>query len=110
MINFSKTLMEERKAKDLTQKAIAIMLGVPENTYGGWERGYNEPSAEMLIKLADIFECSVDYLLGRANEIGLVAINNDGLTDVEKNLLAMFRRLDREGQVKLYAIVQAYVS
>ena len=92
MTALSKRLSEERKAKELTQKAIAIMLGVPDPTYSGWEQGRTEPSAEMLIKLADIFECSVDYLLGRASDTGLVSVSNDGLSDVEKNLLAMFRK------------------
>lgn len=110
MATFNETLRQLRKENNLTQREIAAKIALLESTYQSYEAGRTEPPIETLIKLADIFECSVDYLLGRANDIGLVAINNDGLSDVEKNLLAMFRKLDRQGQVKLYAIVQAYVS
>lgn len=103
-------LRELRKLKGISQEELGTILHVSQRCYASWEQGRTEPNIEMLVKLADIFECSVDYLLGRANDIGLVAINNDGLSDIEKNLLAMFRKLDRQEQVKLYAIVQAYVS
>lgn len=99
-----------RKEKGVTQDYICELLKVSRNCYASWEQGRTEPNVEMLIKLADIFECSVDYLLGRANDVGLVQVSDGGLTNIEKNLLAMFRKLDRQGQVKLYAIVQAYTS
>lgn len=99
-----------RKEKGLSQDELGAILNVSQRCYASWEQGRTEPNIDMLIKLANIFECSVDYLLGRANDIGLVQVSDGGLTDIEKNLLAMFRKLDRQGQVKLYAIVQAYTT
>lgn len=110
MAKFNETLRQLRKENALTQKEIAIKLAILGATYQSYEAGRTEPPIEIIIRLADIFECSIDYLLGRASDTGLVSVSNDGLSDVEKNLLAMFRKLDRQGQIKLYAIVQAYVS
>ena len=49
-------------------KAIAEYLGVSQNTYSQYENGVISISPEMLVKLADYFHVSVDYLLGRTND------------------------------------------
>jgi len=55
----------------------------------GWDKG-QQPSADKLIKLAEYFEVSVDYLLGRENDIGLVEIKNE-MSAEENKLLRDFR-------------------
>lgn len=102
-------IIEERKAKNLTQEKIAILLNLPTNTYGSWERGQCEPSAEMLIKLADIFECSVDYLLGRASELDVVSIQTD-LTEQQKELLANFDKLNTVGKSRMLGYLVALLG
>ncbi|MFS9335227.1 helix-turn-helix domain-containing protein [Streptococcus peroris] len=67
---FSKRLKELRKEKKLTQKEIAEQIGIKRNTYSDWETGKNEPNFENLIKLADFFEVSLDWLFGRKVELG----------------------------------------
>lgn len=67
---FSKRLKELRKEKKLTQQEIAELLGVKRNTYSDWENGKTEPNFENLIKLADFFEVSLDWLFGRKVELG----------------------------------------
>ena len=62
---FGKKLREVRKSKKLTQKELAEQIGIKRNTYSDWENGKTEPSFENLIKLADLFEVSLDCLLGR---------------------------------------------
>lgn len=52
-----------RKSFNLTQDEIAKMLNIPKPTYSHYETGRNEPSFEILKKIADIFNCSTDYLL-----------------------------------------------
>lgn len=59
------TLRELRKEKGFYQKEISAKLGVDRTTYSKWETGENEPSLEMLTKLAEVFDVSVDYLLGK---------------------------------------------
>ena len=56
-----------RKKKGLSQEELAIKLNVVRQTVSKWELGLSVPDAEILIKLADFYEVSVDYLLGRTN-------------------------------------------
>ena len=58
-------LRELREAKKLYQKDMARFLNVAVSTYSYWEKGTYEPDQEVLSKLADFFNVSVDYLLGR---------------------------------------------
>lgn len=58
-------LKELREQKGMLQRDIASMLNVAVSTYSYWEKGTYEPDQTILSKLADIFEVSVDYLLGR---------------------------------------------
>lgn len=54
-----------REDRDLKQKDLATMLNVSQNTYSQYETGTIELTASTLIKLADFYDVSVDYLLGR---------------------------------------------
>ena len=54
-----------REDRDLKQKEIAAMLNISQNTYYQYETGVIELTASTLIKLADFYGVSVDYLLGR---------------------------------------------
>jgi transcriptional regulator with XRE-family HTH domain len=56
-------LKELREAKGLTQKQVAEDLSIQQQTYQRYERGRREPRIDMLIKLADCFDVSVDYLI-----------------------------------------------
>lgn len=58
-------LRELREAKGLYQKDVAAAIGVDRTTYVKYERGTSEPSYNILSKLAEYFNVSVDYLLGR---------------------------------------------
>lgn len=62
---FCKNLIDLRKQLGLTQKQVAEKLGITQPSYIRYEIGNSEPTLENLVKLADIFEVSVDYLLGR---------------------------------------------
>ena len=53
-----------RKAKGLTQDELAIRLNVVRQTISKWEKGLSVPDAEMLQKIAEVFEVDVSQLLG----------------------------------------------
>jgi transcriptional regulator with XRE-family HTH domain len=57
-----------REDKDWTQKMMAEKLFIITRTYSSYEIGSRTISPEMLGKVADIFETSVDYLMGRTDE------------------------------------------
>lgn len=56
-----------REDKDIKQKDIAKYLNVSQNTYSQYETGVISLTAEVLIKLADYYNVSIDYLLDRTN-------------------------------------------
>lgn len=62
---FQERLIEQRKLNGLTQRQIADYLKIAQPSYIRYENGTSEPSLENLVKLADCFDVSVDYLLGR---------------------------------------------
>ena len=63
---FQERLMEQRKLNNLTQRQVADYLAIAQPSYIRYENGTSQPSLETLVKLADYFDVSVDYLLGRA--------------------------------------------
>ena len=54
--------------KNLTQKQVAQHLGISQNTYSQYEIGVLNYPVDALIKLADLYGVSVDYLLGRTSQ------------------------------------------
>lgn len=57
-----------RKIKNVTQSKIAKFLNVSVQAYSGYETEYRKLTPESLIKLADFFEVSIDYILGREDK------------------------------------------
>ena len=60
-------LRELRKAKGISQLKLALDLNTSQNTISRYETGEREPGLVELIKIADYFNVSVDYLLERTN-------------------------------------------
>ena len=56
-----------REDRDLKQKDLAEILHISQNTYSQYENGVIQLTAETLILLADFYNVSIDYLLGRSN-------------------------------------------
>lgn len=63
-----KNIRSIREDNDVTQQQMAELLNVSQNTYSQYETGKIEWTASTLIKIADYFEVSVDYLLDRTNK------------------------------------------
>ena len=60
-------IKELRAEKKLSQQKLAEAVGVSQKAIDYWERGVNEPKASYIVKLADFFDVSADYLLDRKN-------------------------------------------
>lgn len=65
---FRERLQQCRLEKDVSQTAVAQYLNITRQAYNHYETGQRQPTQEVLIKLADYFGVSVDYLLGRTDE------------------------------------------
>ncbi|MBQ9782848.1 MAG: helix-turn-helix transcriptional regulator [Clostridia bacterium] len=95
-------IKELREEKNLTQEALALAVGTSQRNIGRWENGINEPLYSQLLKLADFFNCSIDYLVGRTDDETFIIKQNDrtvapmgdALTQDEKDLLKFYRGLN----------------
>lgn len=68
MASLSENLFSLRKKKDLTQEDAAEGAGVVLRSYRRYETGEREPVASTLIKLADFYGVTIDFLVGRTDE------------------------------------------
>ncbi|MDU0330509.1 helix-turn-helix transcriptional regulator [Paenibacillus sp. 3LSP] len=65
MSNFGERLTSLRQKHKMSQEALAEKLKVSKSSIGMYERGQREPSHETLLLIADLFDVSLDYLMGR---------------------------------------------
>ena len=68
---FAEKLKKLRKSKEgLSQAKLADALGVTQQAVGRWEKDLNNPDHDILVKIADFFKVSLDYLEGREDSHG----------------------------------------
>lgn len=61
-------IRDMREDADLTQAQVADMLGIAQTVYSRYERGYQTIPLPLLIRLADQYQVSLDYLTGRTTQ------------------------------------------
>lgn len=83
-----KSLREERK---ITQQELARYLGVSQKTISNYENGERSPDPDTLRKIADYFDVTVDYLLGRSNHRRLTRKDE---RDIEKIIEETRQRIE----------------
>ena len=101
-------LKELREERHLTQNDIAKEIKTSQTNIGRWEKELNEPAASFLIRLADFFQCSIDYLLGREDDLGNITIHTEKpapLPQDEQELLNIYQALSpaHRSQILEYA-------
>ena len=67
MSKFAERLRSLRTERDVTQKDLGELLGVQNFSIYTYEKGRSEPNIDGLIALADFFDVSIDYLVGRTD-------------------------------------------
>lgn len=82
-----------RKAIGLTQAELGNKLGVIKQTVSSWENEISSPGNDALIKMADIFNVSLDYLLGKTNnDDALEQSELEYTTEREREFLSIYRK------------------
>lgn len=93
-MEFSERLKTLRKEAGFTQVNVAEKLGISQPAYASWERGVKKPTQDNLVKIAQVLNVSVDYLVGNSEEKTddldnielLFRMNSRDLTDEEKEI------------------------
>lgn len=70
-----------RSKYGLSQKQVADKLGVSPSIVSGYETGERTPSTEILLFISYLYNCSIDYLLGKQTTEPQIILNTDGLTE-----------------------------
>ena len=99
-------IKELRLSKKLSQQQLAKILFVNQTAVSQWERGATTPNLQLLTKIADYFNVSIDYLIGNDTNKKSPSIKEE-LTADEQKLLKSFRELNEEGQYILLSQAEA---
>ena len=92
MLIYGKRLKELREERGISMMTLAKAISVSDTAVCKWENQDSEPKLSYIIKLADYFNCSSDFLIGRSDDFGGYIVQNQ--SDSEKNqLLKAFRSL-----------------
>lgn len=110
-MEMGKKIRELRIENGLKQKDLAQAVHIAANTLSQFEAGKANPSYDVLIALADYFEVSADYLLGRADDFGNVTVRAEDTfafpTAEERELLSAYRKASANGKLRIRAYADA---
>lgn len=97
---FANILNDLINEKNITQKQLSDETKIPKTSINNWVNGRVEPNSKQLITLANYFCRSIDYLLGRENDYGLIEVKGYQLQDHEKTLLDYWKKLTEDNQIR----------
>lgn len=100
MINLlPKRLKSLRKKYGYSQKQVADKLRLSPSIISAYETGERTPSTEILLSISYLYNCSVDYLLGKRMTEPKVIIDTSGLSDEQINAINYLIKTIREKQI-----------
>ena len=101
-------ITELRKEKHLNQVGLGLKLNISQKMISAYENGTHQPSIDTLINMSEIFNVSVDYIIGNSDiKTPAEKFSKDGLTSNEIELLDMFKNLDEVQQQRALGIIFA---
>lgn len=86
-----KRILERRKARGLSQEELAFLIGTNQRQISRYERGENDPTGDVLVRIADTLSTTTDYLLERTDNPEPPLRSANDLTDDERELLLLYR-------------------
>ncbi len=92
VLDLQNKLAELRKERNMSQKEFSKIFNVAQNTISQWEQGKRNMDTEILLKLADFFQVTTDYLLGRSGAVSRPA-GTFALSASEELLVKKYRTL-----------------
>lgn len=91
-------IREYRQLAGYTQGQVAEVIGVARSTYATWETGSREVNLSDAVRLAEMFHCSLDALVGHGRDV---------LTTEEQRLVDCYRRTDSRGRSTIMAVAES---
>lgn len=103
MVNRILSLLDENK---VTAKQLATDTGLAQSSVTDWKKGRSKPSAEAIIKIAEYFGVTTDYILTGKESNQSTTVTQE-LTENEKEILALLNQFDERTQLKFLGRVEA---
>lgn len=94
-----------REINHMSQKYVALSVGVSAPMVSQWESGIKKPSNENIVKLARLFGVTTDYLLDHNADV-----HDQEYSAEERQLIIIFRQLNATGKSLLLANADSYLS
>lgn len=104
--NLSKNLKNLRKKNNLTQLQMSKILNLGSTTYQSYEQEVSEPNIEVLIKIANFYNISVDELLGRETDM----LNLKFLDDDQSLIIKAVLRMNKEQLTYTKRFVESMIT
>lgn len=101
MLNIANKITELRKLKGWSQAELAEAVNASRDIIGKYERGDNSPSIEMTVKIAQVFDVSIDYLIGIGKNASFDKVMLKRFEDIEN--------LDKNTKETLYTIIDTFL-
>lgn len=102
MLNLKKI----REENNMQQKDVATRLFRTTACISSWETGKTEPSLDDLKELANLFQTSTDYLIGRTDELGIIE-KSTNLSPTQEMIISLIPKLKHEEQFQVLGFIQA---
>jgi transcriptional regulator with XRE-family HTH domain len=98
-------IQELRKENGVSQKQLADFLGMSSGNLCDWEKGRSQPDIAMLIALSNFFDVSIDYIVGRSDDYGIIK-KVENLSKEKELLLKFYDSLSPQAQIHLVGLIQ----
>lgn len=106
-----KNLRKLREEKGVTQKQLADVISVSQQSINKYENHNIEPDIDTLIKMADYFETSVDYIVGHSKiRRKIEIVNSYDLNAEEAKLVEDYRKLSNKQRFSIALILENYTD
>lgn len=105
-----KNLKKLREERGLSQQNLAEKIGISQQSIYKYENKKAEPDISTIIKLADFFGCTVDYLIGKTDADVIftteISGNNQSMTSIDLYYLNLFKRVSSEAQKAIILLLE----
>lgn len=102
-------IAEVRKERNLTQRQLSKLINCSRGNISDYENERVMPSLQRIIEIADCLDTSIDYLIGRSNDMGIIETDAN-LTRFQSMLLSTVDELPTHEQYQVLGFAQALIK
>ena len=104
-------IKELRKSKNYNQEQLAEIMGVTQTSVSSWENGKCLPDTQKLLKLSELFDASIDYILGKSKYYYPEDLDKGGVyTTEERQIIEKYRKITPELQKTIQNTLNTFVN